>query len=178
MNPVTATFKSVAGRSLSGLRSMLMLGIALGGIALTRGAAGQNASAQVSPEFLLLEIRNLRIELFEDRLERQQQKVEALERHLQRVRAARTAIQEDLRSHRDDLAQWNAEFLQAANLSGNERSQLEAGKTAMASDAIRELQQQAAARGAEETAVQQALQANKERLTRLRESLTALRQRW
>jgi hypothetical protein len=125
---------------------------------------------------LLDEIRNLRIELHEERLERVSGAVAALQRSIQGVQAERTAVGEELRSHQEEFARWRAELLHATEYPVNERSRMESAKTAMTSEAVRELDQRAAALAYREAALVQTLSYELERLRSLQEKLAALRQ--
>ena len=78
------------------------------------------------------ELRELRRELLEDRLERQQIRVRELERESEGIRAERQQAEESQRSQGQELAQVEQQ-LQSSSVPAEERAQLEAVRNQIAS---------------------------------------------
>jgi hypothetical protein len=121
----------------------------------------------------LEELRSLRIELIVDILERQGEKIQMLSAELDRVRKARTRAEEALRLQQDESRSSNHQ-LQAAEYTLEERAQLQAAMAAAHLDSTQRLNAERRVAAERETLLAQDLNREKERASRLGQTLGSL----
>jgi hypothetical protein len=90
---------------------------------------------------LLRHFLDLRQEILEDLLERQTERVEALEAEALRLRERRSRLEESWKAQLDDVSAWRQE-MESAEYTAEEKQQLEATKVAVDSEALTRLTRQ------------------------------------
>lgn len=88
--------------------------------------------------FIGLEVRQLRVELFEHRLENEAEKITVLERDLAAARSERVALQAEESVHRQQVANLDAQLAEAS-VEPEARAQMEASKAELAGSATEKL---------------------------------------
>lgn len=121
----------------------------------------------------LEELRSLRIELIVDILERQAEKIQTLTAELERVRKARTRTEEALRAQQDESRNLTHQ-LQSAEYTPEERGQLQAVMSAADLDSTKRINSERRAAAERETLLALQLNREKERASRLVDTLTTL----
>lgn len=81
--------------------------------------------------FIGLEVRQLRVELFEHRLESEAQKITVLEKDLAAVRSERAALQAEESVHRQQIANLDSQLAEAV-VEPQARAEIEASKAELA----------------------------------------------
>ena len=107
------------------------------GLALCPRTYAQSGSCPISGD-TLAEIRLLRLELLESRIDVQSQKVLPLEQALAQIKSERIRLRDQEQANATQLAQVDAR-LAASNLAAEERAQLDAIRTAIAGQQLDEI---------------------------------------
>jgi hypothetical protein len=144
-------------------------------VAVTAGALStlQGETPPASLERLAEEVKGLRKELLQDLLDRQSERVGALEEALDRIHREGAKIDHALESQEKEFLTWNQE-LQTSELPTQERAQAAAAKRAANDEEAQQLRSSRTAVYGREAAFVQRLSREKERLRRLHDALAAL----
>jgi hypothetical protein len=137
-------------------------------------AQSADAAAALLPR-LLDEVRALRVELAESRLDRQAEKIRLLQREMDSARNLRTTLEAQARSQDEELSRFRNQ-LQTAEFNSAERALIESSKSEAAAQAAERIRRERIAAEQAESAVSQDLAREKEQHRKLGEGLAALRQ--
>ena len=135
-----------------GIRHRVQIGMVLALFTFrSTASAEQPLDSGAWLRFIGLEVRQLRVELFEHRLASEGEKITVLERDLAVARADRAALQAEESAHRQQIANLDAQ-LASAGVDPEARAQMEASKSELggrAAERIRTTQSTLGAREAE-----------------------------
>ena len=156
--------------------SRLLQMLALTAICVTpQIAKAQSAgTSAASCDRLIEELRSLRVELLESRLERRAESFRAIERSLDTTRSLRTRLDAETQSQQEELKRLR-EDLQRSEFNAVERAEIESSKANAIAETSERMRREKLAAEQRESLAREELDREKEQIRRLSETLAALR---
>jgi hypothetical protein len=124
--------------------------------------------------WLLNEVRDLRVELAEARLDRQAERIRLLQREIDAARTIRAKLDVEERSQQEELMRFRNQ-LQTAEFNSAERALVETSNFQVAAETAERIRRERLAAEQSEAAANQDLAREKEEQRKLNESLALLR---
>jgi hypothetical protein len=145
-------------------------------LCVTQIAQAQSGPAADVLSRLLDEVRRLRVELAEARLDRQAERIRVLQREMDAARNVRVKLDAEARSQEDELRRFRNQ-MQTAEFTAAERALIESSKAEAVAEAAQRIHRERLAAEQSESTASQELAREKEESRKLNESLALLRSR-